>query len=173
MLAGEAADGLVRGAQSFREREFGILSRAAHIGGSNYVNRNSTGEFAAFISAHAIGHNHQPALGLELFVALRLGIAVGILVVVANAPNVGEVPKFYSRPDSHGLSDHDCPTTSNAHESPRGARRGHKHLNLRTSSPARITSLSFSSSRAMAVAPSFKNVPLLESRSIRKNLPSL
>src|SRR5216684_9027859 len=45
----------------------------------------------------------------------------------------------------------------------------HRHLNFSEMSPIRRISLSFSSSRAIGSVFSFKNVPLVESRSVMKN----
>src|SRR2546426_7189763 len=49
----------------------------------------------------------------------------------------------------------------------------HRDLNFNFTSPRRIVSLSLSSSRAMGSAPSFRKLPLVESRSVRMNFPSL
>ena len=49
----------------------------------------------------------------------------------------------------------------------------YKHLNFKDVSPTRMTSLSRRSTRANGSESSFMKVPLVESRSVMTNLPSL
>src|SRR4029077_14162447 len=65
------------------------------------LNRDAAGFLAAFVSAHAIRHNGQPALDWELQIVGRLPIRIAVFVVFALAADIAQARQLHTGPNFH------------------------------------------------------------------------
>src|SRR5437588_11924234 len=109
-------DSLVRGSQSQHEVGLRFFPGPLLVNLADGFYCDLAGLLAAFIAAHAIGNNREPAFAPELFLRFRLPVPGEILVVLALAADVAQVSELDSRPDHHDPSQLidmcQCPVTA-------------------------------------------------------------
>jgi hypothetical protein len=71
---------------------------------TNGIDSEATGFLPAFVATHAIGDERQPALALELVVALGLPVRQCVFVILALAAYVAQAGHFDSGPNLHHAS---------------------------------------------------------------------
>src|SRR5712692_798936 len=94
-------DSLVASLQSLVHCLLGIVAVLVAIKRRHDLYRQMAGFLAAFVAAHAIGHDCQPTFAEKLLIILRLKIAKGILVVLALAADIGLARDFDSGTNFH------------------------------------------------------------------------
>ncbi len=84
----------------FVDFRVGRLDQARHQDGMGFTARSNAeacdesfdsglgGDFAEFLTAHAVGHDEEPAVGAALRLARRQHVAHEVFIVVADAANV-------------------------------------------------------------------------------------
>src|ERR1700674_568803 len=82
--------------QSLDQRRLRVVAAEVAIDRHQRFHRQKGRFLTTFVAAHAVRHNRQPALAQELPVVLRLPITEGILVVLAQAADVGLARYFDS-----------------------------------------------------------------------------
>ena len=64
---------------------------------------DTAGFLPAFISAHAVGHDGQPALQRKIVIVSRLPIGIAVFVVFSLAANIAETRQLNSGPNFHSI----------------------------------------------------------------------
>ena len=64
-------------------------------------NRDAAGFLAAFVPAHAVGDDRQPALEPELLIVRRLPIGIAVFIIGSLAAHIAETRQLNSGPNSH------------------------------------------------------------------------
>src|ERR1700687_2304425 len=116
-------DLLVGRLQSLNQRRLRIVAAKVAIDLHQCFHRQTARFLTAFVAAHAVRHNRQTTLAQELPVALRLPITKGILVVLAQAADVGLARYFNSGANLHPVTTSSAGMTSIGNDSIRGHAR--------------------------------------------------
>jgi hypothetical protein len=98
------ADLVVSSLQSVDERGLRIVPVKVAISGHEGFYGQPTGFLAAFVSAHTVGDYSQSAFAQELAVVVRLPIAERVLVILAQASNVGLTGDFNAGSNHHAVT---------------------------------------------------------------------
>src|SRR4029079_9467813 len=94
-------DAMVRCLEALQKPATRVPYSAIRVGLFDGLNRDAAGFLAAFVSAHAIRHNGQPALDWELQIVGRLPIGIAVFVVFALAADIAQARQLHTGPNFH------------------------------------------------------------------------
>ena len=97
MFFGVALNVAVRGFQSLQQGLLRVVVEFAVVDVANGFDGKTAGFLSTFVSAHAVGDDGEAALAAKVLVGVRFPVEVGVLVVGALAPNVGQARGFDAR----------------------------------------------------------------------------
>src|ERR1700730_424902 len=97
-------DTIVGGLKTREQPGAGIANGRIGIQFFDRLHRDAAGFLAAFISAHAVGHDGQPALQRELLIAGRFPVGIAVFIVISLAADITEARQLNTEPNSHSTS---------------------------------------------------------------------
>src|SRR4029077_3271665 len=98
------ADAFVSLAETGDQRVLKIARGIVIVNITNGIDREATGFLPTFVATHAVGDQRQPALSLELVVALGLPVRQCVFVILALATHIAQAGHFDSGPNLHHAS---------------------------------------------------------------------
>src|SRR5712692_5039302 len=107
VVSGTAADRFVGSLESVQKSSLRVRGRF-QVDVPNNFHRQAAGHLTAFVAAHAVSHNGEPALPSKVLVAFRLAVAEVVFVLLALTTGIGEVSQLDSGSNLH----HGKPPTS-------------------------------------------------------------
>ena len=92
---------MVRGLEALQQPGARIAGVGLGIDLFDGLNRDAAGFLAAFVSAHAVRHNGQPALQRELRIAGRFPVGIAVLIIFSLAAHIAQARQLNTGPNFH------------------------------------------------------------------------